>query len=232
MSRLALHTAARILRATTTPLQTIPSLTCTCHLAATPTTWIRLASSSSTPARRPLKRDTQIKDEQIPFKQITLVNPETSQLMPPASLRTILNQLDRTRFSILLVDKSHEPPICKILDKKQQYEKQKAKDKAKKEAAQSTGSGASSSATPKEIQLTWSTTAHDLSHKLNKAKDMLAKGSKVLVVIKSRKGAEATSQQGKLALQTSIEAALRDNGKLKKKPEVRGGMCQMEFGPE
>ncbi|KAK4049006.1 hypothetical protein OIV83_004367 [Microbotryomycetes sp. JL201] len=199
------------------------------HASSSAVAWAP-APSTSSGTRRPLKRDTAIKDEQIPYQQVVLVDPETSGLMAPASLRSILAALDRTRFSILLVDGQHDPPICKILDKKQQYEQQRAKDKAKKQAANAPGATGSGQA--KEVQLTWSTTLHDLGHKLNKAKDMLAKGSRVTVIIKDKKGAERPTQQAKTQLFANVEQTLQDHGQLKKRPEYKGGQCMMEFGPK
>ncbi|KAM0787427.1 hypothetical protein ACM66B_003509 [Microbotryomycetes sp. NB124-2] len=237
MSRVVRATAAACVR-TTRSIQ--PQSPCLCfalpiaRLASTSASlWAPTTKQTSNGSRRPLKRDTAVKDERIPYKQVVLVDPETSSLMQPASLLSILGALDRTRFSILLVDAQHDPPICKILDKKQQYEQQRAKDKAKKQQAASGGSGAggTGAATAKEVQLTWSTTLHDLGHKLNKAKDMLAKGSRVVVIFKDKKGAERPTQQARQDMFRNVEQALQENGQLKKKPEFKGGQCLMEFGP-
>jgi translation initiation factor IF-3 len=193
--------------------------------------------ASTAPPKKALNKSTQLKDEDIPHRIITLVDPASSSLLPPAALTDILLSLDRTRFSILLVDPAHDPPICKILDKKALYTAAKNKAVAKKLAASTAPSPSSPTAAPpkapagppKEVHLTWGVTAHDLGHKLAKAKEFLAKGARVTVVLKDKKGAEAVGQQERKEVLEGVERALEGIGKLKKKPENKGGMVMMEF---
>lgn len=187
---------------------------------------LRLASA---PSKRPLLRSTQLTDEAIPHPLITLVDPTTSTLTPPTSLSDLLIALDRTRFSILLVDPSHDPPICKILDKKVQYAKAQSK-KAKDAAPPAAGTPVKSVAgPPKEVHLTWGVTAHDLSHKLAKAKELLEKGHRVVVVVTNKKGSEGVDGKRKDEVIHGIQAALEGIGKLRKDPENKGGQVLLEF---
>lgn len=186
----------------------------------------RLASA---PAKRPLVRSTQLTDEAIPHPLITLVDPISSSLTPPTSLADLLIALDRTRFSILLVDPSHDPPICKILDKKAQYAKAQSK-KAKDAAPPAAGTPVKNVAgPPKEVHLTWGVTAHDLSHKLAKAKELLEKGHRVVVVIANKKGADGVDGNKKDEVIQGVQTALEGFGKLRKEPENKGGQVLLEF---
>ncbi|SDA06012.1 BZ3501_MvSof-1269-A2-R1_C54g00295 [Microbotryum saponariae] len=145
-------------------------------------------------------------DEDIPLRQIILVDPETNALLPPAPLRTILSQLDRTRYSILLV--ATDKGICKILDKKKEYDKKKDKAQAIKDkneqarnnaSPSSSGGGGASVATgspPKEIQMTWGVSTHDLEHKLKKGRQFLEKGHRVTVIIQEQGGCAARPKGG------------------------------------
>lgn len=68
-------------------------------------------------------------------------------------------------------------PICKLIDKKAAYNKQKEianANKAKKQSGQME---------EKEIQLTWGVSLNDLTHKLRKAKDTLRKGGRIALVV-------------------------------------------------
>lgn len=182
----------------------------------------RLASSNA-----PLQRSTEVKDEQIPYATITLVDPATGSLMAPASLHSLLSQLDRTRYSLILADASHSPPICRILDKKAVYAKAQAKKgKAKDKAA---GEGSVASGPAKEVQLSWSTSPHDLAHKLGKARELLEKRGKVNVVLVGKKGQPAVQGDVKAQIQRSVESALEEVGKLSKPATVNGGQTILEF---
>lgn len=72
--------------------------------------------------------------------------------------------------------------VVKILNKKDAYDRDRAallERKAKKK---------STSFEEKEVQLTWGVSAHDLSHKLKKARQVLEKGGRVGLVVSSPKG--------------------------------------------
>ncbi|KAL8290061.1 hypothetical protein RQP46_003000 [Phenoliferia psychrophenolica] len=198
-----------------------------------PPTQSRSASSSSAPKR--ISRSSQIKDELIPHPLITLVDPISNELLPPAKLSDLLIALDRARFSILLVDPSHDPPICKILDKKAAYTKaleKKDKDRESAAAAQAAGgpvTGAAAGGPAKEVHITWGVTSHDLSHKLGKAKELLGKGHRVTVVINDKKGVAAVAARVRADVIKGVETQLEGVGKLKKQPTNKGAQVFMEF---
>ena len=193
----------------------------------------RFASSTPIPTR--VSRSSQIKDELIPHKTITLVDPATNALLPAAQLADILIALDRTRFSILLVDPAHDPPLCKILDKKAAYTKaveKKEKDSAAAAAAAAAGgplTGAAAGGPAKEVHITWGVTSHDLSHKLGKAKELLGKGHRLTVVINDKKGVAAVAPRARAEVIKGVENALAEVAKLKKHPTNKGPSVYMEF---
>jgi len=101
----------------------------------------------------PQKGSKILRDEDIPHKLVVLVDPTTKSLLPPSTLSSLLSALDRTRYSIQLVDPSNDPPICRILDKKEAY--QKAKDKKVKDAERAATQVANAGGEVKEVHLTW-----------------------------------------------------------------------------
>ena len=185
----------------------------------------RLASTTA----KPLQRTKEIKDEQIPHTTVCFVDPSTSALSGPAQLADLLATLDRSRFALLLVDASHAPPIVRILDKKAQYSraqaaKQKSKDKAADPAARAGAGGPA-----KEVQISYSTTSHDLGHKLNKARELLEKRGKVNVILVSKKGAPAMAQAAKEDIVSGVKAAFEDVGRLIRPETQDGGKTTFEF---
>lgn len=198
------------------------------------------APTSSSLIKKPVPRSTKLIDELIPHPIITLVDPTTSSLLPPSSLKDILISLDRSRFSILLVDPSHSPPICRIQDKKADYQKAQAKKVTQKNAA---AEGASTTAAPptknlagppKEVQLTWGVAPNDLVHKLKKAKELLGKGNRVTVVLSNKKGSsEKSDPKSRDEVIKGIRDALEGGevgAKLRRPVENKGSQVLMEFG--
>lgn len=76
-------------------------------------------------------------------------------------------------------------PICKLVDKKADFDRQRAAKRKTKEKGATASPGAGGT---KEIQLTWGVSSNDLSHKLSKARSQLLKGSRVAIVITTKKG--------------------------------------------
>ena len=194
-----------------------------------------LRYASAIPKRAPPTPSTQLKDEFIPFKLLQLVDPTTNVLRPPASLVSILAALDRSQFSLLLVDPAHDPPIVKIIDKKAEYNKLQQKKQATKAAAVAVANGTSTaklkapSGPPREVQLTWGVSAHDLGHKLGKAKELLDKGNRVSVIISNKKGAEVLGAQARAGVIESVKKVMEGHGLLIKSPENKGAQVILEF---
>ncbi|ORY88069.1 hypothetical protein BCR35DRAFT_301980 [Leucosporidium creatinivorum] len=196
---------------------------------------VRHASSSSSSNKKSPQKSTILRDEDIPHPLITLVDPSTSSLLPPASLQDILVQLDRTRFSIVLVDAKAEVPVCRIVDKKAEFERSKAKKSSAKASASADADAPqlkakAPSGPPKEVHLTWGVTPHDLGHKLSKARDFLAKGSRVVVVLKDKKGVEKVGKGQQQSVVGNVVEALQGSGKLVRE-QGKGGEWRVEFAP-
>jgi translation initiation factor IF-3 len=119
------------------------------------------------------------KDEKIKHNIVQLVDPETGRLTPPTTMEEILASIDRKRQFVELVSVDHGA-VVKIINKKEAFEKRKQQKVRAKENAKKN--------TQKEVQLTWGVAAGDLTHKLNKVRQALEKGSKVDLVFAPKKG--------------------------------------------
>lgn len=180
------------------------------------------------PSRAPPKKGSKVaRDEDIPYKTIVLVDPTTKALLPPSTLSSLLAALDRDRFSIQLVDPSNDPPICRILDKKEAY--QKAKEKKLKEAERAATQVANAGGEVKEVHLTWGTSEHDLEHKLKKGRELLAKGNRLLVGLSDKKRAVKVSADVRQQVIKQVEEALEGHGVLKGRPTSKDGAVWLEF---
>lgn len=194
----------------------------------------RPASTSSSSNKKAPQKSPILRDEDIPHPLITLVDPSTSSLLPPASLQDILVQLDRTRFSIALVDSKAEVPVCRIVDKKAEFERARAKKSSNKATTSDADApqpkAKAPAGPPKEVHLTWGVTPHDLGHKLSKARDFLAKGSRVVVVLKDKKGVEKVGKGQQQTVVGNVVEAVKGSGKLVRE-QGKGGEWRVEFAP-
>jgi translation initiation factor IF-3 len=91
-------------------------------------------------------------------------------------------------------------PVCRIVNKKEEYEVQKQRKSAAKASKQR--SAKSSAAGAKTVELSWAIDQHDLSHRLGRIKDFLSQGRRVEVAIAKKKG-------GRLATVEECESLLR-----------------------
>lgn len=147
-----------------------------------------------------------IRDESIlhTSEYVRLVDPVTGSLAGPFNTKQILTKLDRTKFFLQQVAPAqpsqltvhYDPssptpidpavlvqyPICKLIDKKEEFDRLRH---SKRKPSDSTTSTTSSS---KEVQLTWSVSPNDLAHKLGKAKKELLKGARINVVVTTKAG--------------------------------------------
>lgn len=168
-----------------------------------------------------------IRDEAILTNSsyVRLVDPKSGALAGPFNTKQILSKLDRSKFWIQQVAPpqpsratiEYDPsapagsvhvsvlvqfPICKLIEKKQEFDKVRA---AKRKSSSSSGSkdkaaggfgevrvggGAALTAvgTSKEVQLTWSVSPNDLAHKLSKAKKDMLKGARINIVVTTKSG--------------------------------------------
>ena len=136
-----------------------------------------------------IRPDRPPRDEEINAYRIYLVNPETGKLSEPISLLNVLDSRLKdekgrpTQFLQEVAPASPEQdrpyPVCKMIDKKYMREVESAKQKAKKEIKRQT----------KQLEISWTVSDNDLSHRLVRLKEFLEKGWQVeLVFGAKRKG--------------------------------------------
>lgn len=171
-------------------------------------------------------KPTDLKNEGIRARFVRLVDPATKGLAGPFNRRHLLNKLDLDNFYLQQVtaastsddvvewDEDDPPkdgfdvvqlkqfPICKIINKKEELQRQVARRAAKKaQKAEEAALGAenphtSLKGTSKEVHISWTTTPHDLTHKLASMKTQLLKGSRINVLI-AHKGRPRPYKPGK-----------------------------------
>ncbi|GAA5877932.1 hypothetical protein JCM8547_007084 [Rhodosporidiobolus lusitaniae] len=171
-----------------------------------------------------------IRDEDIPHRTVVLVDPTSGGLLPPSTIPSLLASLDRTRFCIQLADPSHDPPICRLVDKKQEYDK--AREKKTKEAEKAKQPVNAASSPPREVHFTWGVSAHDLDHKLKKGKEFLEKGGRLLVYLTDKSGTKIRASgevRGKVI--RDVQNALEGYGSLSGRPANKQGATVLEFRP-
>lgn len=171
------------------------------------------------------------RDEDIPHTTVVLVDPTSKGLLPPSTVRSLLASLDRTRYCIQLADASHDPPICRLIDKKELYDKAREKKSTAQEKAKTPASAASSP--PREVHFTWGVSAHDLEHKLKKGKEFLEKGGRILVCLADKPGTKVkvnNEVRGKVI--NEVQSALEGFGVMSDRPKNRQGATVLEFRPE
>ncbi|GAA5901616.1 hypothetical protein JCM6882_006024 [Rhodosporidiobolus microsporus] len=204
--------------------------TCSSFPSARPAP-LRLFSTSRAAWLPPKRQATKevLRDEDIPHKTVVLVDPTTKALLPPSTVSSLLASLDRTRYVIQLADASHDPPICRLVDKKEQYTK--AREKKAKDAERAKTPASAASGPPKEVHFTWGVSAHDLGHKLKKGKEFLEKGGRVLVCLADKSGSVKASGEVKGQVIREVENALEGYGTLQGRPTIKHGATILEFKP-
>jgi translation initiation factor IF-3 len=117
-------------------------------------------------------------NEAIRSSFVQVVNDE-GDLDPPTRLEDVLESFNHSEFFLLQVQEGdHDnPPVCKLYNKKEVRELEKAKAK----------SARSSKITLKQIELNWAIDAHDLSHRLKQLSTFLEKGRRVEILLTTKK---------------------------------------------
>ncbi|KAG0303493.1 hypothetical protein BGZ98_006582 [Dissophora globulifera] len=146
------------------------------------------------------------RDEEIDSMWIQYIGPEGNQ--GEKKLSSVLRTIDRSKFFLVEVDSTARPPICKLLSKKELYEKAKQAKQSKK---------ANESAT-KELQLNWGTDNHDLAHKLARSRGFLEKGYRLDIQINGKKR-KTTTPQEREAIMERVKAEFEPVSKYVKQPE-------------
>ncbi|KAJ5717123.1 hypothetical protein N7488_002769 [Penicillium malachiteum] len=145
-----------------------------------------------------------IKDEGIRAPFVQIVNAE-GDLEEPERLSDVLKSFDRNEFFLLQVSPGapKQPPVCKILNKLEYRNNEKAKEKAAKAAKQSL----------KQIELNWAIDAHDLAHRLKQLTAFLEKGRKVEIILTRKKHKRApTVDEIKHVMQSVLDTTREAGG--------------------
>ena len=149
---------------------------------------------------RPPEKRTQLWNDEIKTRYVKLVNDE-GKLNEPEPLRPLLASFDQKEWRLVCMEKTPEGPdfdrrqwvpVCKLVNRKEEYDKEKAKKsekKATKKAADPTNI--------KTLELNWAIDVNnDLNHRLNKVKEFLEQGRKVEIVLaKKKRGRVATREE-------------------------------------
>lgn len=186
----------------------LPSLSKTAHGQFIPTTsrrhpcHARAFSITATRLAKPREPEirTQRWDEEITAKVIYLVDPETNKILTePRARFDILRSLNRNTHRLVQFESEHDGiPVCKIVNKKEAYErerkqKQEAKERKKLEAAPKS---------LKTLELNWAMDPNDLGHRLDKVTEFLSEGRKVEIILASKKkGRKASAEECEVVLQ-------------------------------
>lgn len=142
-----------------------------------------------------------LKDENIKYKRVHIRH--DGCLSAPSNVSYILSLLDRRGYYIQLI--SHDPPIVKIVDKAEEYSRMKEEHEQAKLSK--------SKQVHKEVQLSWVTSDADMAHKLEKAKEDLAKGLRVNLVFAHKRGRPLPSLEDIKERLQSLVDSLADVGK-------------------
>jgi len=187
----------------------------------------------------------QLRDEGIRAPLIRLVDPTTNQLAGPYKPADILSKIDRREYVLQQVAAGaantdqgswtlDQLPVCKLISKREEYQRQREG----KRRAQANAD--SKPAPPKDLQLTWSVSEHDLTHKLAKARKELERGHKVRVVVISKKGTRralpgSDEEARRIDLIKQLEHELckpaegeKDTARVVRGPEWRNQMSMVE----
>lgn len=140
---------------------------------------------------------------------VQVVNDE-GNLDPPTRLEDVLESFDHADFFLLQVQEGNRdtPPVCKIYNKKEVREHEKAKAK----------SARSSKVAIKQIELNWAIDAHDLSHRLKQLSTFLEKGRKVEVILTTKKRKRNPTVDEIKQVMQSVLDTIREAGGTQTKP--------------
>ena len=115
-----------------------------------------------------LLKNREIRHSQIQLISLTGVNEGI------VSLEKVLASLDLSQFELVQVS-DKIPPVCKIISKKEQYQKKRDQAQTKKPTTKL-----------KELEMNTNIGVGDLNTKLNKLKDFISKGNPVKITLVNR----------------------------------------------
>lgn len=160
-------------------------------------------------------------NEAIRAPKVRLIGPDGSNL-GVVSLQEALQRAREANLDLVEVAPSANPPVCRIMDfGKFLYERKKKERESRKKRSR---------VELKEMRLRPRTALHDRENKLRKAREWLAEGKKVRVVILFR-GREITYPELALEDLKEIAEALTDLAHIEKPPAVEGRSMSMILAP-
>ncbi|KLO09927.1 hypothetical protein SCHPADRAFT_999941 [Schizopora paradoxa] len=116
-----------------------------------------------------------LRNSEIKFATVQLVNQETHRLDPSRPFAELLDSIDLKHEYVELV--SNDPPIVKIINRREANAARKeVKERMRMQPRNEM----------KEVQMTWGVAAADLDHKLKKAEEELERGNRVSLVFAPR----------------------------------------------
>ncbi|CAG8463838.1 2630_t:CDS:1 [Ambispora gerdemannii] len=173
-------------------------------------TSFRLAQSPGRPRR----------DEEIDIPFVNFVNTE-GKMEGIRSTKELLSTINRGKYWLVEVSPNANPPVCKLVDKKETFAKQKTLKQKSKVLLHS--------GHLKEVQLSWSVSDNDFSRKLSKAKEFLQKGYNLKIIVKTRKGGNRPSPQDEKSMHKRIVDALTEYAKEIKVPDFGKGTLTIDI---
>ncbi|KAI8062193.1 hypothetical protein BC940DRAFT_309383 [Gongronella butleri] len=174
-------------------------------------------SSSSKKGGAQQQQQRSRRDEEITSRYITFVDAE-GEVHERQTVDSVLASIDRSRYFLVEVNSNAKPPVCRLFDKKQLFEKQKASKKKPKQVEQIT----------KEVTFGWNVSLHDMGHKLNKAIQFLDKGNRVKIEIKHKKGQQRLDKASQDEVVGQVKEQMAEF-KLTKGPLIKNNICTMQF---
>lgn len=168
-----------------------------------------------------INKETQI-NEEIRDKEIRLIDSDGGQLGIISTDKAMEIALEK-KLDLVMISPTANPPVCKILDYgKYRYELQKKEKEAKKKQK---------TTQIKEIRLSPSIEAHDLTVKANNAIKFLKEMDKVKVSLRF-KGRERGYTDVGFVVMNKFAEAVSEFGIVEKKPEFEGRSMIMILTPK
>ncbi|MCJ1417130.1 hypothetical protein MMC32_003469 [Xylographa parallela] len=162
------------------------------------------------------------RDEAIRSRTVRIVSAD-NKIQEPSYLPDILASLDRKTHFIQQVSPVDDPefpiPVCKIINKKESRDQERARAKAVKVSQQA--------AAAKKLELSWGIGKHDLEHRMNKVREFLEEGRRVEIVVgasrrkgQAKKAAKIEAQEAAETFKTIREAVAAIDDVTEWKPMV------------
>ncbi|KAJ9658417.1 hypothetical protein H2198_003701 [Neophaeococcomyces mojaviensis] len=122
-------------------------------------------------------------DEDITGRWVQLKDEQTGKLREPQTLLSILSTIDRDKQAVRQLG---APPNAPVIVEVTAWEALRSRIQAK-EASQAAAAKSLRDSKPKQIELNWAISAHDLDLKMKQLKEFVEKGKKVEILLAAKK---------------------------------------------